>query len=350
MVGVALEQCVNNAGTSVDSSTEAGDALRKREEVSTQRQHTDRDKLRHNGEASVDELPAAGLSSDRCTRDFASLCNRRLHSGRKLQPSVHVSTTYQQKRAREFALDWIVKNGKTILTHGLTPSVSTADKKTSIQMKLLENYVRYNHLECTPQTPRKQLEVTDSVGRERDVNRLRNMQHCRIFNDVDTEERPAKQQDLDPRTFTVASDTAASTVMRADAKCLSRVDSTPSMSPQETEVTIIGGLRAVNNTDPEWEIVSFRMSGIKPFFTEKDFEALAREANMQVVSVNLDRNIITHSCNGTGNIRCRHTGGERALMHFSRLFAKAGIRLYITDIISKSDVLKRPLHYATTKS
>lgn len=79
--------------------------------------------------------------------------------------------------------------------------------------------------------------------------------------------------------------------------------------------------------------MSFRMSGIRQSFTEKDFEVLARKANMQMVSVNLDRNIITHLCNGTGNMRCRHTGGERGLMHFSRLLAKIGIRLYITDII-----------------
>lgn len=251
MVGVTLDGRFDAAGTRLDSSAKAGDAVREREEVSAQHQHTDCGKLGYHGEASVEELPAAGLSSDRCTRDFASCYNKRLHSGRKPLPSIRVSTTYDQKRPREFALDWIIKHGDSIPPCGVTSNAGATDKKSSIQMKLLEHYVRYNRVHNVPQTQEKQPEVTDCSVSERDANRIRNMQHCRIFNDVDAAERSHKKQDLDPRTFSLADDATSKTVVRMDEECLSRAESTPSMTPAETEVTIIGGLRAVSNKDPE---------------------------------------------------------------------------------------------------
>ncbi|CDR97194.1 hypothetical protein, conserved [Babesia bigemina] len=281
-------------------------------------------------------LPAAGLSSSRCTRDFAARCNLLLHSGMKRAPAAFPSNTYEQAPSPRNYRGWNHRYGDTAPLPASTEEGVTSPKQ-SLQDKLRQQYARYNRVFRDPPPADPPAVKPGAPMSELEANRQRIMRHCCIFND--TQESDKRKQERDVGSSPTARPSEYASPGRSPGGQQHDItDESPNFkAPLVTERTIIGGTRTVMPRDPEWEVVAMRMSCIDALMSERDIEELAHKADMQVVSIHLDRNIISHICNGTGTIKCRHTGGEEGLMYFAQLLAKRGIRLYITDIVSRSN-------------
>ncbi|GFE53030.1 anti-sigma factor, putative [Babesia ovis] len=263
---------------------------------------------------------AAGLPSELSTRQFADRCNRVFHNRAKNAPRPVQPTTYEEPNAFIGTKHRHFRYGDTVAP--LPPgSVAVTAAATTLQSKIRNQYIRYNRINTFRQ-PEGRLTDTSAPKTEREANRLRNLRHCRIFFDTSEDgqcpESCLKQQPLSHYTE----------------------DSPRPPTTITTERTVIGGTRTIFSQDAGWQIVSMRMSCIDPSISEREIEDMARQSDIHIVSLDLDRNIISHLCNGTGTITCRHTGGESGLLRFSQILAKRGIRLYITDLISQPE-LKR---------
>ncbi|GBE59254.1 trehalose phosphatase, putative [Babesia ovata] len=280
-------------------------------------------------------LPAAGLSSSRCTRDFAARCNLLLHSGVKRSPAAFQSTTYERPPSPQKYRGWNHRYGDTAPLSASAEEGSTSPKQ-SLQGKLRQQYARYNRVFRDPPSEDPPALKQRAPISELEANRQRIMRHCCIFND--TPDSNKQQLERDRAKSPAARPPEDTSPDRSpDEQEQTITDESPNFrAPLVIETTIIGGTRTVMPRNPEWEVVAMRMSCIDPSMSERDIETLAHKADMQVVSIHLDRNIISHLCNGTGTIKCRHTGGEQGLMYFGQLLAKRGIRLCITDLISGS--------------
>ncbi|ORM42378.1 uncharacterized protein BXIN_1119 [Babesia sp. Xinjiang] len=284
-------------------------------------------------------LLAAGLPSIRCTREFADRCNLLLHNRPKSSPRPPQSNTYEDANTQLVTRNRHFRYGDTVPLR-LPGSGVGSEAATSLQTKLREQYARYNRFAALQPSDDSSSRDDTASKTECEANRLRSMRHCRIFFDTDNSGHDLSQTKSERLSVAEGSGVASQSVEQNDKESDSNHDSARPVQPVTTERTIIGGLRTVFPPNSEWQIVTMRMSCIDPSMTERELEDLARQADVQVVALELDRNIISHLCNGTGSITCRHTGGEPTLLRFSQLLAKRGIRLYVTDLISQPD-LKR---------
>ncbi|EDO07962.1 hypothetical protein BBOV_III003990 [Babesia bovis T2Bo] len=273
-------------------------------------------------------LDAAGLPSDQCTREFSARCNRKYHSGTKNTPPPVDMAVYKGLRQH---VDF---NNREVVT--ALPGVKPPLTVSALQGKIREQYARVHGATSATLTGTntvfKPLGInTNAPKSEREANRLRSMGHCRIF--FDTLDNDSTQSVVEvPDSRAICADTTHESGVVSNTV----VDPLP-LEPVPKELTIIGGTRTVYSRDARWQVVTMHMVSIDPSMTDREIENIAREADMQVVTLNLDRNIISHLCNGTGTITCRHTGGEAGLLRFTNLLAQRGIQLYVTDLISKPD-------------
>ncbi|KAK1444829.1 hypothetical protein BgAZ_107350 [Babesia gibsoni] len=319
----------------VESNTRATDRDAGARESSTHQRHNGNKRDVSSAEANYDDRPPAGLPSERCSRDFTSSYYRKLHSGIKRSPTLSYSMTFEEKPTKQTAYELINGLPSPVLDYDHPSAVKSTDRKTLLQRKLSEQYKRYNHVSDQRADEGGRNHHHNAAVTEFHANRMRNMSHSPIFHDYDHEEKPSRDRNKPTEKHQQPNCDSPT----ADGNT-SNDDSGRNADKVSTEETIIGGTRVVNTKDPDWQIVSFRMSGIKSSFAEKDMDSIARNADMQIVSLNLDRNIYTHACNGTGVVKLRHTNGEKGLLKLSKDCAKDGIKLLLIDIISRSDVIK----------
>ncbi|GIX61667.1 trehalose phosphatase, putative [Babesia caballi] len=340
MKGVASEEAVEPRGDAAGTGVLQGGKRSDGCVLSTQRSLVRRRMARCEAPGvSVDDVPAAGLSSERCTRDFAARCNLLWYSGAKRTQRPMHSTTYEDVRKQPIIWNKCHRYGdRAPLQQCGEPMPS--DTVSSRQMKLRAQYAKYNKTGRVVSEAEPRLKTTSAPMTDREVNRLRGMRHCRIFLDTDDSHESSPQPESQTADTHDHVTTDQTNLLPSGEERLSNTDCFVQSASQSTETTIIGGVRTVTVSVPEWEVVTMRMSCIDPLVKEHEVQELARMADMQIVTLSLDRNIISHLCNGTGTIKCRHTGGESGLLRFSQLLARRGIRLYITDLISHSDMTR----------
>ncbi|EKX72043.1 conserved hypothetical protein [Theileria equi strain WA] len=283
----------------------------------------------------------AGLSSERCTRDFSALKNRKFYS-----PIAHMDET---KYATEYSDSFGSENRHNIKrNHNLLVN----GQKSPNTSNFMEAIYRDN---C----------------KMRNENRMKNQTHSYIFDDVPKVKRNRimyQRMDSIDTTSTYADATASMLSIRTCSDSCQPTDTTDSIQTRlDSQDSLHEFTHSFQNEDAHFyhldtardhssingdssrlmadlayknvelltksgspvhieRDVNMNLSGLKKETTERDLERLARLCDIHVVSTNLDINIITHCCTGTGKIIIRRPEKD-ALARLVSLLNKRGFRV-----------------------
>ncbi|KAK2197928.1 hypothetical protein BdWA1_000931 [Babesia duncani] len=261
--------------------------------------------------------PPAGLSSDRCLNDFQTRKNSIYHSdvtkfrddGRKIA-SNNSSSGAACKGSGDYKLSKmkIFHQGKAYCVYG--------DEE--------EARLRHEKLDDRDSTGRNQLHEI----------RMRNQSHFNIFNYQTTPKRETETVEDSQANPEVSSD--------CDEHYRRAKSARRSQSPEEppkrhgkrsnSSSTSCTSPQAPENNH-KWQLVTLGLGRISSDAMESQIEKIVRACNVNVVSVHLDRNIINHTCKGTGSVSFRHNGGTEGLEMVQSLLQKSGIVSTVTKVI-----------------
>ncbi|EAN30755.1 hypothetical protein TpMuguga_03g00019 [Theileria parva strain Muguga] len=264
-----------------------------------------------------DFLRPAGLSSDRCMRDFASAKNRKFYS--KMNYSNQSLTT-------ESPTNSTLSNSTNSRTSVLT-KVSTAcnklegeNEENSVK-KSVERIFRSNSI-LRNENRMRNTTHEDIFGAKDYNKRTRHHSHInsRDLSSTHLNSRDLNSRDLNSRDINsrdLSSDYAELPTKR-NSNSLNTLNSVNSVN----SVNSINTVKSVDRVD-RVENVLMSLWGLRSETSESELENLCRCSKVQIVSISLDRNIITHYCTGTGKINLKSPKLDN-LTHFKKLLKLNG--------------------------
>ncbi|BAM41593.1 conserved hypothetical protein [Theileria orientalis strain Shintoku] len=232
----------------------------------------------------------AGLSSERCVRDFLTAKFRKYHSDK------YVVSESVDKRA------------DNCRGYSNTKEVSTAITENDIREIVKSNYL---------------------MRRE---NRMRGMSHVDIFGASEVSNKRRLNLSVEP-IYDVNGVAGSNRDSESKSWVNKRMRSNDSMSVNSESNYVMGRdsvtAGAFSDTasvkDDISKVVSLfviQLSGLKSDACETQLIKICDSCKLHVISVNLDRNILTHSCTGTGTIKVRSSNSE--LYHLQDLLRENG--------------------------
>ncbi|XP_954740.1 uncharacterized protein TA02670 [Theileria annulata] len=237
----------------------------------------------------------AGLSSDRCMRDFMSAKNRKFYSNTdKMSKN---STPRSERSYNTDISDSMVNNSQRDRSVVIN---SSANKHLNNTVDIFNTNNSVDKKDC------KQVEyIFRSNSILRNENRLRNTSHSDIFGAKELVHKRTLSYQSDHST----SELGSNIVEKRSKRNFKNHDIPTTVDSVNNEnIHTNNSLENANESKDAENIVenvSLRLSGLKSETTEKDLETLCRCCKLQIVSITLDRNIITHCCIGTGRINLK---------------------------------------------
>ncbi|UKJ89277.1 hypothetical protein MACJ_002525 [Theileria orientalis] len=233
----------------------------------------------------------AGLSSERCVRDFLTAKFRKYHSDK-----YKVNESLDKKAVSD-------------RNHSNT--------KDANNPPVTEDYIR---------------EIVKSNYLIRRENRLRAMGHFDIFGASEVSNKRRLNHNADSN-YDVSGVTGSNLDFESNSSGSKRLRSNDSISVKsENNYGVCNNCvsgSTPNDTasvkEDNSKVVSLfviQLSGLGSNACETQLVKICDSCKLHVISVNLDRNILTHSCTGTGTIRVRSS--DRELYHLKELLKENG--------------------------